>query len=161
TRCLSRSSAICRPGWPCCPSAIRRSSTSFARQIGGAPRRWYPSTGSRPPRSSSSCWTRPRPRRTMEPATMDDQELCYTDIATFGRRYPPRALSPVEATRAVLDRIGRLDGRLNSFITVLEGPALEQARQAEAELAQGNDRGPLHGVPISLKDLIDTAGVRT
>ncbi|MFL5801752.1 MAG: amidase [Roseiflexaceae bacterium] len=92
---------------------------------------------------------------------MDDQELCYTDIATLGWRYRSRALSPVEATRAVLDRIGRLDRRLNSFITVLEQPALEQARQAEAELFQGIDRGPLHGVPVSLKDLIDTAGIRT
>jgi aspartyl-tRNA(Asn)/glutamyl-tRNA(Gln) amidotransferase subunit A len=97
----------------------------------------------------------------MEPTTMDDQELCYTDIATLGRRYRSRVLSPVEATRAVLDRIGRLDGRLNSFITVLEESALEQARQAEAELSRGVDRGPLHGVPISLKDLIDTAGTRT
>jgi aspartyl-tRNA(Asn)/glutamyl-tRNA(Gln) amidotransferase subunit A len=97
----------------------------------------------------------------MEPARVDEQELCYTDIATLGRRYRDRVLSPVEATRAVLDRIRRLDGRLNSFITVLEQPALAQARQAEAELARGDDRGPLHGVPISLKDLIDTADVRT
>jgi aspartyl-tRNA(Asn)/glutamyl-tRNA(Gln) amidotransferase subunit A len=92
---------------------------------------------------------------------MDDQELCYTTIATLGRLYRNRALSPVEATRAVLDRIRRLDQRLNSFITVLEGPSLEQARHAEAELSRGDDRGPLHGVPISLKDLIDTAGTRT
>jgi len=92
---------------------------------------------------------------------MDEQELCYTDIATLGQRYRSRVLSPVEATRAVLDRIRRLDGRLNSFITVLEQAALEQARRAEAELTQGVDRGPLHGVPISLKDLIDTAGIRT
>jgi aspartyl-tRNA(Asn)/glutamyl-tRNA(Gln) amidotransferase subunit A len=92
---------------------------------------------------------------------MDEQALCYTDIATLGRLYRTRALSPSEATRAVIERIRRLDRRLNSFITVLEQPALEQARQAEAELAGGHDRGPLHGVPISLKDLIDTAGTRT
>src|SRR5262245_61167648 len=92
---------------------------------------------------------------------MDEQELCYTDIATLGRLYRTRAISPTETTRAVLDRIRRLDRRLNSFITVLEQPALQQAGQAEAELASGYDRGPLHGVPISLKDLIDTAGTRT
>jgi aspartyl-tRNA(Asn)/glutamyl-tRNA(Gln) amidotransferase subunit A len=97
----------------------------------------------------------------MEMARMDEQELCFTDIATLGRLYRTRAVSPTEATRAVLDRIRRLDGRLNSFITVLEQPALEQARVAEAELLRGHDRGPLHGVPISLKDLIDTAGTRT
>ena len=92
---------------------------------------------------------------------MDEQDLCYTDITTLGRLYRTHVISPVEATRAVLDRIRRLDQRLNSFITVLEQPALAQARQAEAELASGRDRGPLHGVPISLKDLIDTAGTRT
>ena len=92
---------------------------------------------------------------------MDEHELCYTDIATLGRLYRTRAISPVEATRAVLDRIRRQDQRLNSFITVLEQPALAQARQAEAELWRGDDRGLLHGVPISLKDLIDTAGTRT
>jgi aspartyl-tRNA(Asn)/glutamyl-tRNA(Gln) amidotransferase subunit A len=96
----------------------------------------------------------------MEPVTVDDQ-LCYTDIATLGRRYRERTLSPVEATRAVFERIARLDGRLNSFIGLLEAPALEQAHQAETELSLGKDRGPLHGVPISLKDLIDTAGIRT
>ena len=92
---------------------------------------------------------------------MDEQALCYTDIATLGRLYRTRVISPTEATRAVFDRIRRLDQRLNSFITVLEQPALEQARRAEAELDSGHDRGPLHGVPISLKDLIDTAGTRT
>jgi aspartyl-tRNA(Asn)/glutamyl-tRNA(Gln) amidotransferase subunit A len=97
----------------------------------------------------------------MEPAPVDEQELCYTDIATLGRLYRTRALSPVEATRALLDRIRRVDQHLKSLITVLEQPALEQARQAEIELARGNDRGMLHGVPISLKDLIDTAGTRT
>ena len=92
---------------------------------------------------------------------MDEQALCYTDIATLGRLYRMHVISPTEATRAVLDRIRRLDQQLNSFITVLEQPALEQARRAEAELASGHDRGPLHGVPVSLKDLIDTAGTRT
>src|SRR3954464_5015214 len=97
----------------------------------------------------------------MERAPMDEQALCYTDIATLGRLYRARVISPTEVTRAVLDRIRRLDRRLNSFITVLEQPALDQARKAETELASGHDRGPLHGVPVSLKDLIDTAGTRT
>jgi aspartyl-tRNA(Asn)/glutamyl-tRNA(Gln) amidotransferase subunit A len=97
----------------------------------------------------------------MEQARMDEQGLCYTDIGTLGRLYRTRVISPTEATRAVLDRIRRLDQRLNSFITVLEQPALQQARKAETELASGHDRGPLHGVPVSLKDLIDTAGTRT
>ncbi len=92
---------------------------------------------------------------------MDEQDLCFCSIAALGQLFRSRALSPVEATRAALARLRRLDERLNSFITVLEEPALAQARQAEEELGRGVDRGPLHGVPISLKDLIDTAGVRT
>jgi aspartyl-tRNA(Asn)/glutamyl-tRNA(Gln) amidotransferase subunit A len=92
---------------------------------------------------------------------MDEQDLCLHSIAGLGRLFRKRALSPVEATSAALERLRRLDGQLNSFITVLEGSALTQARQAEDELGRGIDRGPLHGVPISLKDLIDTAGVPT
>lgn len=92
---------------------------------------------------------------------MDNQELCYLDIASLGRLYRGGQLTPVEATQAVLDRIHAIDPKLNAFITVLDGPALQQAQQAEAELRAGVDRGPLHGVPVSLKDLIDTAGVRT
>ena len=72
-----------------------------------------------------------------------------------------RRLSPVELTRECLSRIERLNPVLNAFITVTGDLALEQARQAEAEIMAGNCRGPLHGIPIGLKDLLDTAGVRT
>ena len=92
---------------------------------------------------------------------MDKRELCYLDIARLGQLYRSGEVSPVEATQAVLERIHALDGRLNAFITVLDEPALASARQADADLRAGLDRGPLHGVPVSLKDLIDTAGVRT
>ena len=60
----------------------------------------------------------------------------------------------VELTRIMLDRIAARDGELNSFITVTEELALAQAERAEKELRAGHDRGPLHGVPIALKDLI-------
>jgi aspartyl-tRNA(Asn)/glutamyl-tRNA(Gln) amidotransferase subunit A len=92
---------------------------------------------------------------------LDNRELCYLDIASLGQLYRNGKLSPVEVTQAVLDRIHTLDKRLNAFITVLDEPALKRARQAEVELRAGNDLGPLHGVPVSLKDLIETAGVRT
>src|SRR5215472_8455170 len=70
-------------------------------------------------------------------------------------------ISPVEITRECLRRIEKLNPALNAFITVTAESALHEARTAEAEIARGDWRGPLHGIPISLKDLIDTAGVRT
>jgi aspartyl-tRNA(Asn)/glutamyl-tRNA(Gln) amidotransferase subunit A len=72
-----------------------------------------------------------------------------------------KVISPVELTRACLDRINRLNPVLNAFITVTAEDAMAQAREAEAEVLRGQWRGPLHGVPIGLKDNIDTAGIRT
>jgi len=72
-----------------------------------------------------------------------------------------KAISPLELTRTCLERIDKLDPVLNAFITVTADSALAQARAAESEMARGDWRGPLHGVPIALKDLIDTAGIRT
>lgn len=70
-------------------------------------------------------------------------------------------VSPSELTRACLERIERYDPMLNAFITVTAERALATARQREAELARGMSRGPLHGIPIALKDNMDTAGIRT
>ena len=72
-----------------------------------------------------------------------------------------RAVSPVELTRVCLQRIERLNPALNAFITVTAEAAMAQARDAEADVRRGRWRGPLHGIPIGLKDNIDTAGVRT
>ncbi|HVO00839.1 MAG TPA: amidase [Candidatus Cybelea sp.] len=85
----------------------------------------------------------------------------FLSIAALGAAYRNRTLSPVAVTRQALERIARLDARLNSFITVLEARSLERAEAAEHELAAGRDRGPLHGVPIAIKDLMDMAGVPT
>lgn len=84
--------------------------------------------------------------------------LSITEASQFLRA---RSLSPVELTRACLDRIERLNPTLNAFITVIAESALEQARAAEQEISKDNYRGPLHGIPIALKDIVDTAGVRT
>ena len=72
-----------------------------------------------------------------------------------------RKLSPIELTEACLERIAALDGRLRAFITVTREDALAGAQQAAAAIARGNYKGPLHGIPIALKDLFDTCGVRT
>ncbi len=71
------------------------------------------------------------------------------------------AISPIELTRVCLERIERLNRQLNAFITVMADQALAQARELEKERRAGKWRGPLHGIPIGLKDLIDTAGVKT
>jgi len=72
-----------------------------------------------------------------------------------------KAVSPVELAQAFITRIERLNPALNAFITVTAELALQQARETEAEIQRGHWRGPLHGVPLALKDLIDTAGIRT
>ncbi|MEO7997099.1 MAG: amidase [Gemmatimonadaceae bacterium] len=72
-----------------------------------------------------------------------------------------RTISPVELTQSCLDRISRLDGKLNAFITINAEQALADARNAEHEILNGKWRGPMHGIPIGLKDNIDTAGIRT
>jgi aspartyl-tRNA(Asn)/glutamyl-tRNA(Gln) amidotransferase subunit A len=84
-----------------------------------------------------------------------------TSILELAPRLRQKEISPVEITRACLERIERLNPALNAFITVTSESALAQARAAEAEIARGDWRGPLHGIPIALKDLIDTAGTRT
>lgn len=92
---------------------------------------------------------------------MVPDELTRLSIAEAGEQIRRRALSPVELTRAYLDRIQRQDGGLRSYITVLQVEALAAATAAEQEIARGGYRGPLHGVPIALKDLVMTRGIRT
>jgi len=92
---------------------------------------------------------------------MQVEQLTGLTIAEAARAFRARELSPVELTRASLERIEALDGRLNAFVTVLPDRALAEAREAEARLAAGQERGPLDGIPFALKDLYETAGVRT
>jgi aspartyl-tRNA(Asn)/glutamyl-tRNA(Gln) amidotransferase subunit A len=98
---------------------------------------------------------------------MSDTGLAFASIGEVGKLFRSRKLSPVELTKLMLSRIERLNPKLNAYITVTAELALAQARKAEAELfaprgRKGRrDRGPLHGVPISLKDNIHTAGIRT
>ena len=72
-----------------------------------------------------------------------------------------KEVSPLELTRACLDRIDEVNPTLNAFITVRAESALAEAQAAETEIFRGEWRGPLHGIPIALKDLIDTAVTRT
>ena len=92
---------------------------------------------------------------------MSATDLPFTSLLALADAYRSRQLSPVEVTRAMLERVGRLDPVLHGFLTVTPDLALEQAARAEAEIGRGDWRGPLHGVPIGLKDLCETRGVRT
>jgi aspartyl-tRNA(Asn)/glutamyl-tRNA(Gln) amidotransferase subunit A len=88
-------------------------------------------------------------------------DLHFLTIAQASALIRARKLSPVELTRAFLERVKILDANLNSHLLLLEEQAMEAAQTAEAEIAAGNWRGPLHGIPIGLKDIYNTAGIRT
>ena len=88
-------------------------------------------------------------------------DLCYQSIAETAALLKSRQLSPVELTNAFLDRIERVDSRIHSFILVTREEALRQAKVAEREIASNQYRGPMQGIPIGLKDLIETAAIRT
>ena len=92
---------------------------------------------------------------------MGPDDLCWLSAVEVAAAVRSAAVSPVEVTRAVLARIERVNPRINALCTVAADVALAQARAAEAAVVRGDPLGPLHGVPISFKDLTATAGVRT
>src|SRR5690348_5175185 len=88
-------------------------------------------------------------------------DLAYTSAAELAALIARRAVSPVEAVDVVLDRIEKTEPTLNAFITVCTEEARAAAKEAEAALMRGDTLGALHGVPFAVKDLVNTAGVRT
>jgi aspartyl-tRNA(Asn)/glutamyl-tRNA(Gln) amidotransferase subunit A len=88
-------------------------------------------------------------------------ELPLLELAEVSKAVQKKEVSPVEATRACLERIERLNSKLKAFITVTAESALEEASKAETEITRGEWKGPLHGVPLAVKDLVETAGVKT
>ena len=90
-----------------------------------------------------------------------DDALAFSGLTEVAEKLRTKALSPVELTRAMLDRIASLDGKLHSFERVMPDSALAEAQLAEAEIAAGTSRGPLHGVPLAVKDLCWTADAPT
>lgn len=89
------------------------------------------------------------------------EELCFLTIAEAARRLRGGQLSPVTLTEAFLERIEANNPKIDAYLLITGDQALEAARVAEQELAAGRDHGPLHGIPIALKDNIETAGIRT
>jgi len=99
--------------------------------------------------------------RVKTPGAADATDPAFLSVAAAARLVQARKLSSVELTRAFLERIGKYDAQVNAFITVTGELALQQAAAADAEIAAGRYRGPFHGIPFALKDIIDTAGILT
>ena len=92
---------------------------------------------------------------------MDKSQLPFLSATELGSLIKSREVSPVEATEAYLERIPQIDGKLNSYITVTADRALADAKKAEQEIVSGKYRGPMHGVPIAVKDQVYTKGILT
>ena len=90
-----------------------------------------------------------------------DGALHYASLADVAKLIETGKLSPTDLTRQLLDRIAAVDGSLHSYVTIMADAAMESARRTEIEIRAGRYRGPLHGVPIAVKDLCYTRGVRT
>jgi hypothetical protein len=94
-------------------------------------------------------------------AAPNGDELTFLTISELSELIRTKKISPLEITRLMLQRIDKFNPVLNAYITVTSEQAMKSAQDAEKEIQQGKWRGPLHGVPVALKDLFDTAGVRT
>ena len=92
---------------------------------------------------------------------MNNNELVFLPAASLASEIRNKQISPVEAVEAYLQQINRVDPKLNAYITVLADQALDAARESESDITSGINRGPLHGVPIAVKDQIYTKGIRT
>lgn len=108
-----------------------------------------------------SCASKDRSPNTQSETQPAMEPLHYTSLRDIARRLQSKEISPVELTQQLLDRIAAVDPKLKSYATVMRDQALAAAKQAEAEIQRGAYKGPLHGVPIAVKDLCYTKGVRT
>ncbi len=92
---------------------------------------------------------------------MQQRDIPFLTAAELSQLIESREVSPVEVTQAYLDRIDALDFKFNAYLAVSRREALEAAREAEADIARGDYRGPMHGIPVAVKDQFWTKGVRT
>ena len=102
-------------------------------------------------------------RRTTDPGPLPsrDEDIAFAPVTSLARWIETRKLTSERLTNIYLERLQRFDPKLHCVITLLREPALAQAKQADAEIAAGTYRGPLHGIPWGAKDLLDTAGIPT
>ena len=92
---------------------------------------------------------------------MDKSEIPFLSASALSGLIASREVSPVEAAEAYLERIDSLDFKFNAYLTVTRDTAVAAAQEAEREIAAGNHRGPMHGVPVAVKDQFLSAGVRS
>lgn len=95
------------------------------------------------------------------PLPKNDDDIAFAPVSKLSRWIETKALTSERLTRIYLERIKRFDAKLRCIITLTAEHALTQARQADQEIAAGKYRGPLHGIPYGVKDLLDTAGIAT
>ncbi len=120
---------------------------------------WTPSSIDRRPGPAADVFVRTTAAATPLPAS--DADIAHAPVTALSRWIERRQLTSDRLTRIYLQRIETLDPKLRSVITVTRDLALKQAAQADAEIAAGRYRGPLHGIPYGVKDLLDTAGIPT
>jgi hypothetical protein len=120
---------------------------------------WRPASAGGAPEKGAGRFVRSRGVPGALPARDDD--IAHAPVTRLSRWIETRALTSERLTGIYIERIKRLDPALRSVITLTEAHALAQARQADREIAAGKYRGPLHGIPYGVKDLLDTAGIRT
>src|SRR5580693_8113861 len=94
-------------------------------------------------------------------SNMLGEDILYLPIGELGRHLRKKSFSPVELAQSYLDRSQKIGPKLNAYVTITSDLALDQARAAEKEIAAGHYRGPLHGIPYALKDLVAVKGYRT
>src|SRR5262245_47224807 len=89
---------------------------------------------------------------------VQEKPLYYLTIDEARKLIQSRALSPVELTRTILKRIEAVDGRLHAYLNLMADSAMAEARAAETEIVRGDYKGPLHGIPVAVKDQLDVKG---
>src|SRR5437868_2763036 len=131
--------------------------------------RWQPATIVQPAAGAILACTPASPahehfvRTAVDPGALptNHADIAYAPVTQLARWIETRKLTSTRLTQIYLDRIARYDGKLRCIITVTRDAALAQAKRADSEIAAGKYRGPLHGIPYGVKDLLDTAGIAT